>query len=138
MNPDNSSYRQQNAEDYAGTCPFCKIIAGQAPADILYEELAATVIAPLNPVTDGHVLVIPPYHVRDAIENPDVTGATMEVAVRYARRVGQCNLITSVGPDATQSVWHLHIHVVPRRPNDGLILPWTLPLIDRSGTADRG
>jgi histidine triad (HIT) family protein len=83
---------------------------------------------PLNPVTPGHLLVIPVRHVMDAAEDPDLTGRVFAAAARIARESGgdpSCNLITSVGGAATQSVYHLHAHVVPRRHGDGLRLPWT-------------
>lgn len=104
-------------------CVFCRIIEGAAPAEIVVRWSDATCFVPLNPVTDGHVLVVPNYHVRDAVENPLVTAITMGRAAEYAGY--SCNLITSVGHHATQTVFHLHIHVVPRRPNDGLLLPWS-------------
>jgi histidine triad (HIT) family protein len=83
------------------------------------------VIAPLNPCVEGHVLVIPRLHVEDFTDNMVVAAVTMAAASRYARNMGPCNLITSRGKEATQSVFHLHIHLVPRRENDGLHLPWT-------------
>jgi histidine triad (HIT) family protein len=86
--------------------------------------------APLGPVVRGHRLVVPKAHVQDAAEDPAVTAETFRVAALVARQVGPCNLITSVGAEATQSVFHLHVHVVPRRLGDGLKLPWT----DVSGT----
>jgi histidine triad (HIT) family protein len=104
-------------------CIFCKIIAGEAPARILKTWEDAIAIAPLNPVVAGHVLIIPREHVADALENPLVTAAAMRRAAEFA--TGPCNLITSVGKEATQSVFHLHIHIVPRAPGDGLLLPWS-------------
>lgn len=81
--------------------------------------------APLNPVTPGHMLVVPVEHVRDAAERPEVTAAVMHGAAILAGEVGSCNIITSMGEPATQTVFHLHAHVVPRRVGDGLTLPWT-------------
>lgn len=80
-------------------------------------------IVPLNPVTEGHVLVIPRWHVVDAVQEPQVTADVMRCAAELAER--PCNIITSSGGEATQSVFHLHVHVVPRREGDGLALPWT-------------
>jgi histidine triad (HIT) family protein len=108
-------------------CVFCDIFAGEAPATIVRTWPAAIAFKPLNPVTDGHTLVIPATHVRDVAEDPYVSAATMHAAAEYAAEVGSCNVITSVGRDATQSVFHLHLHVVPRRKDDGLALPWTAP-----------
>lgn len=82
-------------------------------------------IVPLSPVVPGHVLVIPKIHVDDFSENPDVSASAMQFASMLARAYGgEYNLITSKGRNATQSVFHLHIHLVPRKYNDGLALPW--------------
>lgn len=106
-------------------CVFCEIVAGRSPATVVAEWADAIAITPLNPVTDGHVLVIPRKHVADATEKPMLTGAVASLAALHAAGVGPCNIITSVGAEATQSVFHLHVHVVPRRKGDGLPLPWT-------------
>lgn len=107
-------------------CVFCAIIAGAAPASVIEKWDDAIAFVPLNPVTGGHTLVAPLVHVADFAENPAVTAATAaraaELALAYPGL--QCNLITSRGRAATQSVWHLHWHLVPRTENDGLALPW--------------
>lgn len=112
-------------------CPFCsRIKTGD------YESFTAdpTVVwfEPLNPVTPGHMLFLPVRHVEDALADPYTTANTMEIASRWwSHRWGirsgepDCNLITSVGTHATQTVRHLHIHLVPRHEGDGLALPWT-------------
>ena len=73
------------------------------------------------------MLAISRDHITDALDDPEATGHVMEAAATYARTrwVGPCNLITSVGTSATQTVFHLHVHIVPRHPGDGLKLPWT-------------
>lgn len=107
-------------------CVFCDIIAGEAPADDYVLCGAQTVaFTPLNPVTEGHTLVVPRLHVENAASVPEVTGETMKWASIMAGAFESANLITSIGEPATQSVTHLHIHLVPRRPGDGLTLPWT-------------
>ncbi|PRX91961.1 HIT family protein [Allonocardiopsis opalescens] len=107
-------------------CVFCAIEAGDAPAKIVARWLDAIAFTPLNPVTPGHTLVIPRVHVPDAVTDPAVTAATMHRAAGFAHEAfDHCNLITSVGEPATQTVFHLHIHVVPRTAGDGLLLPWT-------------
>lgn len=85
----------------------------------------AVAFKPLNPVTPGHVLVIPRDHVPDAAASPHHTALTARHAAELARGMGPCNIITSIGAAATQTVFHLHLHVVPRRPRDGLQLPWS-------------
>lgn len=107
-------------------CMFCEIVEFRAPADRIHDTPDTSAFVPLNPVTPGHVLIVPTRHVRDAAEDPEVTARTMADAAKLAGLYGvPFNLITSAGADATQTVFHLHIHYVPRRPGDGLALPWT-------------
>jgi histidine triad (HIT) family protein len=113
-----------NLQGDAYECPFCEIVAGRAPAEIFHEWDNALAIVPLNPVTEGHLLVIPKVHVADVGHDPQVSAFTMERAAQLSANQW-CNIITSRGRVATQSVFHLHIHVVPRREGDGLALPWT-------------
>lgn len=107
----------------AAGCVFCAIVAGTSPANVVAEWSDAIAIVPHKPVVDGHVLVIPKTHVADFADDPEVTAATM-------RRVAQlgtvpANVITSAGESATQTVFHLHVHIVPRSFGDRLALPWT-------------
>lgn len=106
------------------SCPFCHY-AG--PSEILADYGDVFVIEPINPVTQGHVLVIPRRHMRDATFDRKLTGRVFEVAALEAewRVAGACNIITSIGEEATQTVMHFHVHVVPRREGDGLALPWS-------------
>lgn len=108
-------------------CPFCEIARDRAPAEVVCRWPEGTMaIRPLNPVVDGHLLVIPRGHVGDALEDPVVTGLVMQRAVELGRQFGtDLNLITSVGPAATQTMAHLHVHIVPRFDGDGIALPWT-------------
>src|SRR4051794_33645564 len=116
----------RGARPMTDECPFCAIVARSAPAQILGDWGHALAIVPLHPVTPGHVLVLPAAHVTSATDSPEVTAMTMRYAAKYAREhTTDCNIITSVGDAATQTVRHLHIHVVPRRADDGLALPWT-------------
>lgn len=108
----------------AEDCVFCGIVAGTEPARMVQEWSDAIAFVPRNPVISGHVLVIPRIHVRDAIESPAVTALTMARAAELADGYGSSNILTSVGTPAKQSVFHLHIHVVPRFADDELMLPW--------------
>lgn len=105
-----------------GKCVFCRIIDGIEPAEIVRRWHDAVAFVPLNPVTPGHILVVPVEHVWDATESPYVTGRVFSRAAEIMPNPG--NLITSAGREATQSVFHLHVHIIPRRENDGLALPW--------------
>ena len=108
-------------------CPFCaRIKAGEYD----YSDPCAVAFEPLNPVTEGHLLVVPREHVTDAGSAPVTAGRTMEFAAMIAGPLEFAdwpgyNLITSAGSAATQTVRHLHLHLVPRREGDGLHLPWT-------------
>jgi histidine triad (HIT) family protein len=106
-------------------CVFCAIVAGTAPATVVHRTAGAVAIRPHHPVTPGHILVIPTVHVADVAADPAVSALTMITAAGLAAQHPACNVITSRGADATQTVFHLHFHVVPRYPGDGLALPWT-------------
>ncbi|MFI8504507.1 HIT family protein [Streptomyces sp. NPDC085524] len=108
------------------TCVFCDIAAGQAPAVIVRQWPDALAIRPRSGgVNDGHVFVLPRVHVADAGTDPEVTVAVMRRAAELMAELPAANLITSKGEAATQSVPHLHVHVVPRQTDDGLPLPWS-------------
>lgn len=104
-------------------CVFCRIADGVEDAILVAEWADAIAIVPLDPVVDGHVLVVPRRHVIDAVESPSTTCLVMRHAAEIAIR--PCNLITSAGREATQTVMHFHAHIVPRAAGDGLHLPWT-------------
>jgi histidine triad (HIT) family protein len=107
-------------------CVFCERIERR---QFDYYDDHSVAFQPLNPVTPGHFLVVPRKHFRSALEPlaPIALGMAMRLAGILARQMDltACNFINSAGAAATQSVWHLHCHVVPRREGDGLALPWT-------------
>lgn len=109
-----------------GECVFCRIANGREPNEILRWWPDAVAFEPLGPVVPGHVLIVPRCHVGDALEDPMVTAMVFARAAEWAKEhTASANLITSAGAAATQTVLHLHIHVVPRTAGDGLKLPWT-------------
>lgn len=111
--------------DDDGPCVFCEIAAGRAPARYVASWPDAIAIVPRDPVVDGHVLVIPRTHVADFTTDPEVTAIAGRRAAELGNYTGHAmNLITSKGKEATQSVFHLHLHLVPRVKDDGLALPW--------------
>lgn len=84
------------------------------------------IFEPLNPVCEGHLLVVNKHHTTDFTDNTSLFGHTAQVAATVAILDGKdYNLITSKGKAATQSVFHCYIHLVPRTEGDGLALPWT-------------
>jgi histidine triad (HIT) family protein len=108
-------------------CVFCERIRKDE-----YDEVRHRVVRfePLNPVTPGHMLFVPIDHDTSAAENPMGAAMAMKFAAEYVNALGapryaSANIITSIGVAATQTVPHTHIHVVPRRYDDGLHLPWT-------------
>uniref|UniRef100_UPI003F4953B9 HIT family protein n=1 Tax=Streptosporangium sp. CA-235898 TaxID=3240073 RepID=UPI003F4953B9 len=107
------------------TCVFCAIIAARAPATVVRAWPETIAISPRHPVTPGHVLVIPHTHVPDVGTDPWVSARAMSRAAELAATLPAANVITSRGAAATQTVFHLHLHVVPRVQDDGLPLPWT-------------
>lgn len=105
-------------------CVFCGIAAGTEPATIIREWPGALALVAHNPVAAGHLLVIPREHVQDATTWPWVTAMVMRCAAELAAGHPASNMIISNGAAATQSVYHLHAHVVPRAPGDQLMVPW--------------
>ena len=102
-------------------CPFC-IRINKGAATYVTPFVASFI--PLNPVTEGHRLFVPRMHVEHP--SPHGLGDVMAEAERHAGVRGEdYNLITSSGPAATMTIPHVHVHYVPRRPDDGLPLPWT-------------
>lgn len=99
------------------SCPFCDMFSN-SDKDIIDIE-------PLNPIVEGHRIIIPREHVKDFSDDVEVTGRVMKYAAELGKKIGEVNLITSKGVNATQSVFHLHVHLVPRKEGDGLSLPWT-------------
>ena len=112
-------------------CIFCKIVAGELPATIVHEDERTVAFMDINPATRGHLLVVPREHSRDllAIEQEDLAAA-MTSAQRMAGRVVErldadgVNLVNGCGPAAWQTVFHFHVHVIPRYDDDPLRPLW--------------
>ena len=128
-------------------CIFCKIVAGELPAQRVDEDERTIAFMDINPATRGHALVVPRRHSRDLMEiaGEDLQ-ATILAAQRLARRIQErlepagFNLLNSCGSAAWQTVFHFHVHVIPRYNDDPLRLPWTPKpgdLDEIAATADR-
>jgi histidine triad (HIT) family protein len=112
-------------------CLFCKIVAGELPSQRIDEDERTVAFMDINPATRGHALVVPREHAKDLLEvDPEDLAATVLAAQRLARRISErlspdgVNLINSCGRAAWQTVFHLHVHVIPRYVEDPLRLPW--------------
>ncbi len=113
-------------------CIFCRIVAGEIPAQVVSEDERTISFMDVHPGSRGHALVIPRRHTRDLWEiDQEDLAAVMQAAQRLALRVRErlgadgVNLINSSGAAAWQTVFHFHVHVLPRYENDPLRLPWT-------------
>jgi histidine triad (HIT) family protein len=112
-------------------CLFCKIVAGEIPSTIVAQDDRTISFMDINPGTRGHALVIPRSHAQDllSIESDDLA-ACVHAAQLLAGRVTETlgadgvNLVNSCGADAWQTIFHFHIHVIPRYKGDPLKLPW--------------
>jgi histidine triad (HIT) family protein len=112
-------------------CVFCRIVAGESPATVVDEDERTLAFMDINPGTRGHALVIPKVHAEDlyAVDPVDLAACAV-AAQRLARRARDglgaagVNLLNACRPAAWQTVFHFHVHVVPRYADDGLVLPW--------------
>jgi histidine triad (HIT) family protein len=115
----------------ADECIFCQIIAGEIPGQIVDSDERTVAFMDINPATRGHALVVSRTHSADLLEISDEDlEATMLAARRLSRRVKETlepdgiNVINACGAAAWQTVFHFHLHVIPRYENDPLKLPW--------------
>ena len=119
-------------------CLFCGIVAGDVPAQIVDSDEHTVAFMDINPATPGHALVVPRAHSADLFEISDEDlERTALAAHRLARKIRAglepdgFNVLNSCGPVAWQTIFHFHLHVVPRYEDDPLKLPW----IPREGEA---
>ena len=112
-------------------CLFCKIVAGDLPSTTVFEDERTLAFMDINPGTRGHLLVIPRAHSADLLEVAEedlaACARTAQVmAQRIKERLGAdgVNLVNSCGAAAWQTVFHFHVHVIPRYKGDPLRLPW--------------
>jgi histidine triad (HIT) family protein len=114
-------------------CVFCRIVNGSEPAHIVYQDLDSVAFFPLAPAAEGHTLVVPRLHSRTLLDiSPVSAGALMISATHVARMLER-----ALHPDGMtmfqtneragwQSVFHVHLHLVPRWDNDKLVTPWKI------------
>ncbi|MGN0369113.1 MAG: HIT family protein [Butyrivibrio sp.] len=112
-------------------CIFCKLANGVFPTNTLYEDDEFRVILDIAPAAKGHALVLPKNHYEDALSADDDTmGKAMALAAKTGRALKKAlgcdgiNILQNNGTAAGQTVFHLHIHVIPRWDEDGIGLSW--------------
>lgn len=111
--------------DRTTSCPFCRIVAGDEPAHVVADDLDAVAFLDTRPVFPGHTLVVPRRHV---VTLTDTTDADLTPVMDLARRcaaavkeaLGAQGSFVAMNNTVSQSVSHLHVHVVPRTKGDGL------------------
>lgn len=111
---------------YRAECVFCRIVAGEEPASVVYRDDRILAFMDINPITRGHTLVVPVEHRENLYDLPDEdSSALMLVGARVARAAKRAlfasgvNLWMANERPAGQVVMHAHLHVIPRYPDDG-------------------
>ena len=112
-------------------CIFCKIIEGEIPSTTIYEDDVVKCILDLSQAGVGHTLVIPKKHYANVLEiDSDTFGYAMKIAQKIAKALKKTfncdgvNILNNCGEAAGQTVFHLHIHVIPRFFNDTVDIKW--------------
>jgi histidine triad (HIT) family protein len=115
----------------AEDCLFCGIVSGDVPGQIVDSDENTVAFMDINPATRGHALVVPRNHSTDLMEISDEDlSNTMVAARRLAQRMRDVlepagfNILNSCGSAAWQTIFHFHVHVIPRYEDDPLKLPW--------------
>jgi diadenosine tetraphosphate (Ap4A) HIT family hydrolase len=119
-------------------CPFCAIVSGEVPASVLHEDDRSLAFLDINPVTQGHALVVPREHSVGLADLPEETGGHLfgvgqrvAAALRESLEPDGVNLFLADGAAAGQEVYHVHLHVVPRYEGDSVAFEWSPMLVDR-------
>jgi histidine triad (HIT) family protein len=118
-------------------CIFCKVVAGEIPGEVVDSDDRTVTVMDINPATRGHVVVMPREHSENllAVSEEDLA-ATMKATRRMIERIGETltpagfNVLNNMGRAAWQSIFHFHVHVIPRYADDPLQLPWLPEPVD--------
>lgn len=112
-------------------CIFCKIAAGEITSKTLFEDEEFRVILDLGPATRGHALILPKNHYRNLFELPEeqaekvmVLAKKMALKMREKLRCDGFNLVQNNEEVAGQTVFHFHMHLIPRYEGDGQVIGW--------------
>jgi histidine triad (HIT) family protein len=109
----------------ARACVFCAIVAGETPAHVVLDDDDFVAFLDVRPLFEGHVLLVPRRHVEAVWDLPPELSAPLvdrvqRVSVAVREAMGSAGVFNAVNNVVSQSVPHLHVHVVPRNPKDGL------------------
>ena len=131
--------------EQSGSCIFCAIASGDNPAEVVDSDETTMAFLDINPATRGHALVIPRVHAENLF---DLTEKDLHATISAARRLARqmrdtikpdgINILNSTGRAAWQSVFHFHLHVIPRYHDDPLQLPWRPGPVDPKELAGVG
>lgn len=112
-------------------CIFCKIANGEIPTNAIYEDENYKVILDMGPATKGHALILPKNHYKNIYEMPaDKVGEAFSLAGRMANKMSTklsadgFNIVQNNNEVAGQTVFHFHIHLIPRYEGDGQVIGW--------------
>ncbi len=112
-------------------CIFCKIANGEIPSSTIYEDDFFRVILDLSPATKGHALILPKQHMANIFEMDDTTAERVFVlakriakAMKATLNCDGLNIVQNNGEVAGQTVFHFHMHIIPRYNNDGQHITW--------------
>ena len=113
-------------------CIFCKIARGEIPSSTIYEDEEFRAILDLGPASKGHALILPKTHAANLFELPDdLAGKAMVLAKKLARQLKDglhadgINVVQNNGEAAGQTVFHFHMHLIPRYKGDTVNVAWT-------------
>lgn len=122
-------------------CIFCKLANGEIPTNTLYEDDDVRVIFDMSPASKGHVLILPKEHYDDLFEMPqDMAGKVFAVAAKLAPAIKEAtgcegmNILQNNGSIAGQTVFHFHMHIIPRYSNDTVNIGWKPGELDKAET----
>ncbi len=124
------------------SCVFCAIVDGRGPAHIVHSDTRTVAFLDINPATMGHTLVVPRVHARTLLDLTTVDAAAMMTAAQSVGRLllrtlrpEGLTLFQANEPAGWQTVFHVHVHVLPRWVDDGLVPPWTVTAGDEAQLA---
>ncbi len=122
-----SNSESTEVENHVSLCPFCRIVAGEAKAEIIYEGVSSIAFLDINPINFGHALVVSKGHFSDFSELSDDVLCDIVSSLKIVSRAiidslhpAGFNIFNNNGLAAGQSVFHFHFHVAPRYNGDGL------------------